>query len=160
MRKAIVFATAALLMASCKTVKETVEVPVYVHDTVRNEHVEYIYKHDTVTNTVQTIVREANERDSLLLAQLGLQLGDYEHTVLVLRDQLEQKQSQIESLRQDSSYSHGETPVVVTQTETIEVKKPLGWWQKLFMGIGVLAVLAGVGAIAWKVVRKMKTPAA
>ena len=103
-----------LMLAGCKTVKETVEVPVYVHDStfIDRWHTEY-QKGDTIfiTNEVTKIVTK---------------------------------------LKTDTAYKYIEKPVVVSKTETVEVKKPLSWWQKTFVWIGVLCLIGIVLWLVWK----------
>lgn len=146
-----------LCLTGCKTVKVIEQVPVEVHDTTYVNRTEYVYKTDTLINNTETIIREANEGDSLLLAQMGIQLKDNERTILVLRNQLLQKTQQLEQITSDSAYHHNDTPVTITNTEVKEVEKPLGWWQKLFLWTGVIALVAGVGWVAATVLRHRKT---
>lgn len=130
----------------------TVEKPVYIHDTTNVTHTEYLFRTDTLINNTETIIREANEGDSALLAKLGIQLKENEKTILVLRSELLEKIQQIEQGRQDSTYQYNERPITVTRTETVEVEKPLKWWKKTFMWIGVIGLAASV---VW-VLRKLR----
>ena len=93
-----------LLLTGCKAVKQTVEVPVYVHDTT------YVAKevHDsTFVDRWHTIYKK----------------GD---TVFVTETEIKYR----ERVRVDTAYKYVEKPVTVSKTEIVEVKKPLSWWQK------------------------------
>lgn len=120
-----------LTMVSCRGAKEIVkEVPVYVHDT-----------------TYQTLV----QHDSTYV--------DRWHEIVVKGDTVFDTRIEVkykEYVVHDTSYQVQEVPTIVTQTETIEVKKPLRWWQWLLMGIGVVAILAFVNYVywSWKLYRK------
>ena len=144
---AIVF---SFLFTGCKTVKETIEVPVFLRDTIEKVRIDTVSRVDTVINNTETIIREANESDSLMLAQLGLQIKDNEKIILVLRKELEQKISELYHLQKDSTYNHNETPVPVHDTQYVEVEKPLGWWQKLFLWTGVVCFGVLIGYGMWK----------
>ena len=52
----------------------------------------------------------------------------------------------------DTAYRYIERPVTISKTETVEVKKPLPWWQKTLMYAGGVLLLALLGAlIVWGV---------
>lgn len=139
------------LFVGCKSVKETIEVPVYLHDTTRETHTEFVHITDTVVNNIETIIREANAGDSILLSQLGIQLKDNEHTILVLRNELLEKSHLFEQSQSDSSHHSIDTPVPIKETKYVEVEKTLKWWQKTLMwfGIGFLAVIIGTFLFMW-----------
>lgn len=132
---------------SCRTVRVIEQVPVEVHDTTYITHTEFVVKTDTLINNTETIVRVANAGDSALLAKLGLQLKDNERTILVLRNELSQMIKQIELSKYDSTYMHNDTPVTVSKTETVEVEKPLRWWQKGLMWAGAIGIFVAALAI-------------
>jgi hypothetical protein len=114
----------ALLFVGCKTVKQTVEVPVYIHDT---------------TQTVREV------HDSTFI--------DRWHTIEVKGDTVYWHDSVVfvkYHVKTDTAYKYVEKPVTVTVTETVEVEKPLGWWQKTFIWIGVIATGIGIGVLMWK----------
>lgn len=115
-----------LLLTGCKTVKETVEVPVYVHDTMQT-------------------VKEVHDSTFVDRWHTIYQKGD---TVFVTETEIKYR----ERVRVDTAYKYVEKPVPVTVTETVEVKKPLSWWQKTFMWIGVI----GLALAAVLVLRKLK----
>ena len=116
-------------LVGCKTVKETVEVPVYIHDTtqtVRELHDSiYIDRFREVTKMGDTIYIT----DSIAVIKY--------------------------SLITDTAYRYVEKPVTITRTETVEVEKPLRWWQKGLMWIGVVGLMGLMGLIGWKTVVRL-----
>ena len=133
-RKVTAFAMTLILCAflsSCKVLKKTVEVPVYIHDT---------------TYTAKEV------HDSTYI--------DRWHTVEVKGDTIfvtnEVTKSKIVT-KIDTAYRYIEKPVVTTVTETVEVAKPLSWWQKDLMWSGVAALvvlLAVLLAKFWQLFRR------
>ena len=121
-------------LVGCKTVKETVEVPVYIHDTtqtVRELHDSiYIDRFREVTKMGDTIYIT----DSIAVIKY--------------------------SLITDTAYRYVEKPVTITRTETVEVEKPLRWWQKGLMWAGAIGILGILGAIGWMVLKRKFLPRA
>lgn len=97
----------------CRSVKTiTVEVPVPVHDTM--------YK-----------VRELHDSTYV----------DRWHTVYQKGDTVYDTKTVTKTVtitKTDTAYKVVERPITVTQTETVEVEKPLRWWQKALMCAGVI----------------------
>lgn len=120
-------AALVLLLTSCKGLRQTVEVPVYIHDT------SYVSKevHDsTFIDHWHTIYQK----------------GD---TVFVTDTEIKYR----ERVRVDTAYKYIEKPVTVTVTETKEVKKPLSWWEKT-QQIGFWLLLSvAVVVVVWKVLK-------
>lgn len=105
-----------LLLTGCKSWQKVVEVPVYIHDTAYTVKVQ----HDsTFVDRWHTVYQK----------------GD---TVFVTETEIKYR----ERVRIDTAYKYIEKPVTVTVTETVEVKKPLSWWQKTFMWSGVIGMVA------------------
>jgi len=132
MRKIIVICAAVLLLAGCKSVQQTVEVPVYIHDTAYTVKVQH---------------------DSTYI--------DRYHTEYVKGDTV----FRVDSIdrwrvvyRTDTMQKVVEVPVQVTKTETVEVKKPLSWWQKTFIGLGVISLLVIFGWAAFRLLLPTKLP--
>jgi hypothetical protein len=104
------------MLSGCKTVKQTVEVPVYIHDTTQ-------------------IVREVHDSTYI----------DRWHTVYQKDDTVYMHDSIYVThwkIKTDTIYSSAEIPIPITNTETVEVEKPLSWWQKTFMWAGVIGIVA------------------
>lgn len=117
-RKVTAFAMTLILCAflsSCKVLKKTVEMPVYIHDT---------------TYTAKEV------HDSTYI--------DRWHTVEVKGDTVYVTEQQIVSKWRtvtDTAYKYVEKPVTVTVEQIKEVAKPLSWWQKALMWSGVAALV-------------------
>lgn len=121
---------ASALCCSCRTVRVVEQVPVEVHDTIRQK----VFLHDS------TYI-------------------DRWHTVEVKGDTIfvtnEVTKSKIVT-KIDTAYRYIEKPVVTTVTKTVEVAKPLSWWQKALMWSGVAALvvlLAVLLAKFWQLFR-------
>ena len=93
-----------LMLAGCKTVKQTVEVPVYIHDTTQ-------------------IVREVHDSTYIDRWHTVYQKGD---TIFVT----DEVTKIVTKIKIDTAYKYIEKPVIISNTETVEVEKPLTWWQK------------------------------
>lgn len=113
-----------LMLSGCKAVKQTVEVPVYVHDTT------YVAKEVHDSTFIDRWHTEYQKGDTIFITN--------EVTKIVTK------------LKTDTAYKYIEKPVVVSKTETVEVKKPLSWWQKTFVWIGVLCLIGIVLWLVWK----------
>ncbi len=122
---------ASVLCCSCRTVRVIEQVPVEVHDTIRQK----VFLHDS------TYI-------------------DRWHTVEVKGDTVFATDIRVESkyvTRYDTVYKSVEKPVTITTTETVEVAKPLSWWQKALMWSGVAALvvlLAVLLAKFWQLFRR------
>ena len=121
-------------LVGCKTVKETVEVPVYIHDT---------------TQTVREL------HDSIYIDHFRevTKMGD----TIYITDSIAVIKY---SLITDTAYRYIERPVTVTRTEQVEVKKPLAWWQKGLMWAGAIGILGILGAIGWRILKRKFLPRA
>lgn len=113
-----------LMLAGCKAVKRTVEVPVYVHDTT------YVAKEVHDSTFIDRWHTEYQKGDTIFITN--------EVTKIVTK------------IKTDTAYKYIEKPVIVSKTETVEVKKPLTWWQKTFVWIGVLCLIGIVLWLVWK----------
>lgn len=112
------------MISGCRGVKTvTVEVPVPVHDTMR-------------------LVREL--RDSVYIDRWHTieRKGD---TVYITKTETKTKTV----TRTDTAYKMIERPITVTRTETVEVEKPLRWWQKGLMWTGGGLLVLIVGYMVW-----------
>ena len=54
----------------------------------------------------------------------------------------------------DTAYKVVEKPVVVSKTETVEVERPLRWWQKGLMWMGLMGLIGLMGWIVLKIYKK------
>ena len=131
MKKALLIA-AALLLVGCKGIKTTVEVPVYIHDT------SYIAKevHDsTFVDRWHTIYQKG---DTIFITN--------EVTKIVTK------------IKTDTAYKYIEKPVTISKTETVEVKKPLTWWQKTLLYSGAAVWILTIGLVVFKYILPIVLP--
>ena len=113
-----------LLLTGCKGLRQTVEVPVYVHDTT------YVAK---------------EVHDSTYI--------DKWHTIYINGDTVRLHDSIVVyryKIKADTIYNYVEKPVTVTTTETVEVKKPLEWWEKALMWVGISCLIYIILTLLWK----------
>lgn len=125
----IFVAAAILLLTGCKSMRETIEVPVYVHDTVYQKMVQY----DSIY--IDHFREVTKKNDTIYITD------EVTKTKIVTKT--------------DTAYRYIERPVTISKTETVEVKKPLPWWQKTLMYAGGVLLLALLGVlIVWGVKRR------
>ena len=123
-----VYGLLLLTLVGCKTVKVIEQVPVYVHDTA-----------------YQT--KEVHDSTYIDRWHTIIQKGD---TIFVTDEVTKIKYV----TKTDTAYKVVEKPVIVSKTETVEVERPLRWWQKMFMYMGLVGLMALIGWIAMKIYRK------
>ena len=134
----------AAIATSCRTVKE-VEYQ-YIHDTISVVEKEYVHDtlhttqiiHDSIDRCVEKVVyidengvvheREI-ERLTRILRESNEEYhakeAEYQNTIRELREQLE------------------------NNVQTIEVRKPLNWFQRTLVGLGVCFIIVVVGYIIY-----------
>lgn len=140
MKNGALLILAALVLAGCCTCKG---IPV---QTVTNEihHTERVYERDTIWEETTTVVREV---DSVALAQYGIRMEQAQRAWLVESKAL---QKQIRELQQQEA-TH-DTVTIVQEREvpvTVEVEKPLTWWQQTSIRIGHLSLALGVLTVGY-----------
>ena len=123
-----VYGLLLLTLVGCKTVKVIEQVPVYVHDTA-----------------YQT--KEVHDSTYIDRWHTIIQKGD---TIFVTDEVTKIKYV----TKTDTAYKVVEKPVIVSKTETVEVEKPLRWWQKMFMYMGLVGLIGLIGWIVLKIYRK------
>ena len=117
---------ASALCSSCRTVRVIEQVPVEVHDTISQK----VFLHDS------TYI-------------------DRWHTVEVKGDTVFATDIRVESkyvTRYDTVYKSVEKPV--TLIETVEVAKPLSWWQKGLMWAGAIGILTALAVVVVRLRRR------
>lgn len=115
---------ASAICSSCRTVRIIEQVPVEVHDKVYQKMVQY----DSI---YIDHFREVTKKGDTIFVT-----NEVTKTKIVTKT--------------DTAYRYIERPVTVSKTETVEVKKPLVWWQKTLMyagGVLLLALL--VALVVW-----------
>ena len=129
MKRIFVIIVLCLGFIGCRGVKTiTVEVPVPVHDTT-------------------AVVKEVHDSTYVDRWHTVYQKGDtvYDTKTITITKTL---------TRTDTAYKVVEKPVIVSKTETVEVEKPLRWWQKMFMYMGLVGLIGLIGWIVLKIYRK------
>ena len=117
---------ASAICSSCRTVRVIEQVPVEVHDTVYQKMVQY----DSIY--IDHFREVTQKNDTIYITD------EVTKTKIVTKT--------------DTAYRYIERPVTISKTETVEVKKPLPWWQKTLMYAGGVLLLALLGAlIVWGV---------
>ena len=122
---------ASALCCSCRTVRVIEQVPVEVHDT---------------TYVAKTI------RDSIYVDHFR-EVTKKNDTIYITDEVTKMKFV----TKTDTAYRYIEKPVTLTETETVEVAKPLSWWEKALMWSGVAALvvlLAVLLAKFWQLFRR------
>ena len=66
----------------------------------------------------------------------------------------------VTKIKIDTAYKYVEKPVTISKTETVEVEKPLTWWQKTLMGMGVVGLMGLIGLIGWRILMRKFLPRA
>ena len=127
-------AALVILLSGCKGLKQTVEVPVYVHDTTQT-------------------VRELHDSIYIDRWHTEYQKGD----TIYITDEVTKT---VTKIVRDTAYKYVEKPVTISKTETVEVKKPLRWWQKGLMWIGVVGLMGLMGLIGWRILKRKFLPRA
>lgn len=119
-----------VLFASCKHWTRVVEVekPVYIHDSTEVEKIVEI--HDSVE--VEKIIKEYLKGDTVVKEVI---VNRYKERVL--HDTIVK-----------TEYKEVPVETTVKETETLEVAKPLGWFQKTLMIVGGAAILAVIALLA------------
>ena len=122
---------ASALCCSCRTVRVIEQVPVEVHDTT------YVAK--TIRDSIYVDhFREVTKKNDTIYIT-----DEVTKTKFVTKT--------------DTAYRYIEKPVTLTATETVEVAKPLSWWEKALMSSGVAALvvlLAVLLAKFWQLFRR------
>ena len=117
-------AALVILLSGCKGLKQTVEVPVYIHDTTQT-------------------VRELHDSIYIDRWHTEYQKGD----TIYITDEVTKI---VTKIKIDTAYKYVEKPVTISKTETVEVKKPLRWWQKGLMWAGAIGLIIILAAVAFR----------
>jgi hypothetical protein len=115
-------------LVGCKATKVIEQVPVYIHDTTQT-------------------VRELHDSIYIDRWHTEYQKGD----TIYITDEVTKI---VTKIKIDTAYKYVEKPVTISKTETVEVEKPLRWWQKTLMYAGVIGILGVLGAIGWRILKR------
>ena len=121
-------------LVGCKATKVIEQVPVYIHDTTQT-------------------VRELHDSVYIDRWHTEYQKGD----TIYITDEVTKM---VTKIKIDTAYKYVEKPVTISKTETVEVEKPLRWWQKTLMGMGVVGLMGLMGLIGWRILKRKFLPRA
>ena len=121
------------LLGSC-TSTEYVPVP-EVHEHWHHS-TDTIHKTDSVIDRQTTTIREV---DSATMARYGIQLKDMQRAWLIETNRLQRELSGLRQTRTDSVHERDSIPYPVEVVK--EIARPLAWWEKLLMLLGILLIL-------------------
>lgn len=119
---------ASAICSSCRTVRVVEQVPVEVHDTVYQKMV---------------------QRDSIYIDHFR-EVTQKNDTIYITDEVTKTKIV----TKTDTAYRYIERPVTVAKIETVEVEKPLRWWQKGLMWTGAIGILTALAAVALRLRRR------
>lgn len=122
-----VYGLLLLTLVGCKALKQTVEVPVFVHDTA------YLAKEVHDSTFIDRWHTEYQKGDTIFVTD--------EVTKIVTK------------IVRDTAYKYVEKPVTISKTETVEVKKPLTWLQKGLMWAGAIGLITVLAAVVVRLLR-------
>ena len=108
MRRTFLLLFACAMLTGCSCLRRTVEVPVYIHDTT------YTAKEVHDSTFIDRWHTEYQKGDTIYITD--------EVTKIVTK------------IKIDTSYKYVEVPVETTITKTVEVQKPLSWWERTQQG--------------------------
>lgn len=145
MKRLIIFTALGIMLTACTTTK-IVTVP-EVHE-VHHHHTDSIHQIDSVIREHQTTIMQL---DSAAMAAYGIQLKAAERAWLVKTQQLERAIQNLSRLRSDTVILRDSVPVPVPVVK--EVERHLTKIEKSLMGVGLLALMALVVFIGWKIKR-------
>lgn len=145
MKRLLIFAALGIMLTACTTTK-IVTVP-KVHE-VHHHHTDSIHQIDSVIREHQTTIMQL---DSAAMAAYGIQLKAAERAWLVKTQQLERAIQNLSRLRSDTVILRDSVPVPVPVVK--EVERHLTKIEKSLMGVGLLALMALVVFIGWKIKR-------
>lgn len=122
MRKALFCVLTVFLLAGCVSTRY---IPV---ETVRTEYkstTDTVVKIDSFKTEKTTVIREANENDSIMLTQMGFKLRANERLLIMMQNQLDEIKSSQKEVKNDT--------VIVGDTIRVPypVEKQLTFFQRL-----------------------------
>ena len=134
------------VMCGCTTTKY---VPVTETHTEHHWHTDSVKERDSTHTERNTIIREL---DSAAMARYGIQMERNQRAWLVLQREMENRLRELEHMTAQKDTVRDSIPVPYPVEVVKEVEKPLGWWQKVLIWIGIIALMV---VIVW-IVGKLK----
>lgn len=145
MRKALFCALTAFLLAGCVSTRY---VPI---ETVRTEYksiTDTVVKVDSIKTEKTTVIREANENDSIMLTQMGFKLRANERLLIMMQNQLDEIKSSHKEVKNDTVIV-GDTirvPYPVEKHLTFYQRLAIDWFSYILIGCVLIFILL----LLWK----------
>lgn len=140
MRKALFCALTAFLLAGCVSTRY---VPI---ETVRTEYksiTDTVVKVDSIKTEKTTVIREANENDSIMLTQMGFKLRANERLLIMMQNQLDEIKSSHKEVKNDTVIV-GDTirvPYPVEKQLTFYQRLAIDWFSYILIGCVLIFIL-------------------
>ena len=135
----------AFLLAGCVSTRY---VPV---ETVRTEYksiTDTVVKTDSIKTEKTTVIREANENDSIMLAQMGFKLRANERLLIMMQNQLDEIKSSRKEVKNDTVIV-GDTirvPYPVEKQLTFFQRLAIDWFSYILIGCVLIFILLFIRA--------------
>ena len=145
MRKALFCALTAFLLAGCVSTRY---VPI---ETVRTEYksiTDTVVKVDSIKTEKTTVIREANENDSIMLTQMGFKLRANERLLIMMQNQLDEIKSSHKEVKNDTVIV-GDTirvPYPVEKHLTFFQRLAIDWFSYILIGCVLIFILLFIRA--------------
>jgi len=139
-RMLLLCAVIAAMMSSCRTVKEIEYRDVYIHDTVTLKEV--------VHDSIEKIVQKHDSIDHYIEKYIYVDKNGVVHEREIERLTQYIRESESEFHQKESEYKEriAELERQLSESQTVvEVKKPLNWFEKTMIGLGVCFIILVVG---------------
>jgi len=134
------------MLCSCGTQERVVTIP-EVHE-VHHHHTDSVILRDSVIDHQKTTIREL---DSAAMAQFGIRLQKEERAWLIQTDRLQRELSELKESKSDTVIQRDSVPYPVEVIK--EVEKPKSVPERIVFGIGIIALMALLLFIAFKLKR-------
>ena len=138
-------ALTAFLLAGCVSTRY---VPI---ETVRTEYksiTDTVVKVDSIKTEKTTVIREANENDSIMLTQMGFKLRANERLLIMMQNQLDEIKSSHKEVKNDTVIV-GDTirvPYPVEKHLTFYQRLAIDWFSYILIGCVLIFILL----LLWK----------
>ena len=135
----------ALFLTGCKSIEY---VPVVENHTEHHWHTDSVKERDSTHTERETIIREV---DSAAMAKYGIQMERNQRAWLVLQREMEARLRELEQISATKDTVRDSIPVPVPYEVIKEVPAKLSKTQKGLMSIGILALMAAILFLGFKI---------
>ncbi len=139
------------VVCGCTTTKY---VPVIERHTDHHWHTDSVKERDSTHTERNTIIREL---DSAAMARYGIQMESNQRAWLVLQREMENRLRELEHMTAQCDTVRDSIPVPYPVEVVKEVEKPLAWWQRAMIWIGIVAMMVVLVIVVWKLKRFLPT---